>query len=308
MTLWILLAVMAAIAAAGVCLPLARARPSRKVLAACLAMMFVLALAGLYPWLGRPDLAFVRPPTTQDAIAKPDSEFLKLASLLEARLRATPGDAKGWRLLGVCYSQTGRYNEAANAFGRAAALAPGDAEALSSEGEALVQAANGLVTPGARSVFSRTLTLSPDDPRARYFLAMAKDEDGDHDGAMADWVAMIKNAPPDAPWLADIREFVERVAAARGVDLTAQLGAQAPPAADQPMIRAMVDRLAARLKASPRDVDGWIQLMRSRMVLGDTAAATSALQDGLAAFADSPTEQAKLRAAAGGLGGPGPAN
>jgi cytochrome c-type biogenesis protein CcmH len=119
---------------------------------------------------------------------------------------------------------------------------------------------------------------------------------------MADWVALIKSAPPDAPWLADMRDFVGRVAAERGVDLSAELGAPAPPSGQAAMIRGMVDQLAARLKAQPRDADGWIRLMRSRMVLGEPAAASAALRDGLAAFDDSAPSQSRLREAAKAMG------
>jgi len=134
---------------------------------------------------------------------------------------------------------------------------------------------------------------------------MAKDEDGDHAGAMADWIALIKSAPPDAPWLADMRDFVGRVAAERGIDLAAQLGPQAGPTGQQAMIQGMVDRLAAQLKSQPRDADGWVRLMRSRMVLGDPASASGALRDGLSVFQDSAPIQAKLHDAARAMGVPG---
>ena len=73
----------------------------------------------------------------------------------------------------------------------------------------------------------------------------------------------------------------------------------------QAMVRGMVDGLAARLQASPRDADGWVRLMRARMVLGEPAAASAALKQGVAAFGDSPAEQQKLRDAAKSLGVPG---
>jgi cytochrome c-type biogenesis protein CcmH len=34
------------------------------------------------------------------------------------------------------------------------------------------------------------------------------------------------------------------------------------------MIQSMVDSLAHRLEQSPRDADGWIKLIRSRVALG----------------------------------------
>jgi cytochrome c-type biogenesis protein CcmH len=71
------------------------------------------------------------------------------------------------------------------------------------------------------------------------------------------------------------------------------------------MVRGMVERLAARLRQNPRDADGWIRLMRSRMVLNDRAAAGEALRSGLGAFANDPAAQGRLRAAARELGVPG---
>ncbi len=74
------------------------------------------------------------------------------------------------------------------------------------------------------------------------------------------------------------------------------------PADRQAMIRSMVDGLAARLEKSPRDGDGWLQLIRSRRILGEIDAARDALGKALAAFADTPAEQARITAAAQELG------
>lgn len=79
-------------------------------------------------------------------------------------------------------------------------------------------------------------------------------------------------------------------------------GEAMPPAARDAMIRKMVDGLATRLKASPRDRDGWIKLMRSYSVLGEAAKARSALDAALAAFSDSETDRQALAAAARDLG------
>jgi cytochrome c-type biogenesis protein CcmH len=74
------------------------------------------------------------------------------------------------------------------------------------------------------------------------------------------------------------------------------------PADRTAMIRGMVDSLAARLEKSPRDGEGWIQLIRSRRVLGDTDGAKASLLKALTAFADTPPEQARIEAAAAELG------
>jgi cytochrome c-type biogenesis protein CcmH len=74
------------------------------------------------------------------------------------------------------------------------------------------------------------------------------------------------------------------------------------PADRDAMIRGMVDRLAQKLQASPRDVQGWIQLMRSHQVLGDTIAAKDALKQALGVFKDPGPDQDAIKSAAAQLG------
>lgn len=74
------------------------------------------------------------------------------------------------------------------------------------------------------------------------------------------------------------------------------------PADRQAMIRSMVDGLAEKLKANPRDEGGWLRLMRARQVLGDMAAARTARDQALAAFAGDAAAQGRIRAAASDMG------
>ena len=67
-------------------------------------------------------------------------------------------------------------------------------------------------------------------------------------------------------------------------------------------IRSMVDGLAHRLESSPRDVDGWIHLMRSRLVLGERDVAATAFRKAREVFVDDSAESAKIMAAAIDLG------
>jgi cytochrome c-type biogenesis protein CcmH len=55
---------------------------------------------------------------------------------LAARLETSPGDIKGWRMLGWSYFHTGRYRQAASAYSRAVELDPNSAELKASYEEA----------------------------------------------------------------------------------------------------------------------------------------------------------------------------
>ena len=305
-------------------------------LALGLAAVVALGGAGLYALLGSPDLPGAGPRDAATAAAPADAahagaDVQVMIGQLETQLRQTPEDVNGWRMLGWSYFQTGRFGEAAEAYGRAAALEPANAEHFSAQGEALVQAGGGQVTPAALTAFRGALRADSQDPRARYFVAVEMDQRGDREAAMTAWIDLINSAPAGAPWAAEVRAFVEDLARERGQNISGRLrpapaGAPAAtvppgipgptaaqiaeaesmaPADQQAMIQGMVSGLEERLRASPRDRDGWVRLMRARMVLGDGTAATTAFRNGMRAFADSPADQAALTEAARGLRVPG---
>lgn len=294
------------------------------------AAVVALGAAGLYAVLGTPGA----PSATQAAASlgqqQPGADHpgggdvQGMILQLQQRVQANETDVEGWRLLGWSYFQTGAFAEAAVAYGRAATLEPTNADHASAQGESLVQAAGGQVTPAAAAAFQTALRANPQDPRARYFLAVQKDQSGDPDGAMADWIAIVNSAPPGAPWVGEVRRFVEDVARERGIDISTRLKpADAPASAPGPtpdqvaaaqqmsqgdrdeMIQGMVAGLEGKLRANPRDAEGWVRLMRARMVLGERDAAARALRDARAAFAGDAAGQAQIAEAARGLGVPG---
>jgi cytochrome c-type biogenesis protein CcmH len=234
--------------------------------------------------------------------------------------------AKDWRVDGWAYLENGNAEESAAAYRRAAKLEPENAENWSSLGEAL-QVSSRTFVPEAADAFQRAVKIDPSDPRARYFLAVQKDLRGDHKGAVDDWVAFLKDTPPGAPWEADLRRNIEQTAAKHKIDLagrvpppgsTAPAGAaipgpspeqlaaasSIPPGQQDEMVKGMVERLEKRLKQNPSDAEGWIRLMRSRMVLGETAAAQAALRSGLAALKGDGASEGRLKSAAAELGVP----
>ncbi len=235
--------------------------------------------------------------------------------------------AKDWRVVGWAYAQAGNAGEAAAAYRRAARLEPDNAENWSSLGEAL-QAPSPTLVPEAQAAFRKALELDPRDPRARYFLGVQRDLTGDHKGAIESWLALLRDTPPGAPWAADLRRTIEQTAAKHRIDLAGRMppdGAAAagtagipgptaeqiasvsslPPAQQAAMVEQMVARLEERLKSNPKNEEGWIRLIRSRMALGDPKAAQAALNSGLTAFRGEPAAAGRLKSAAAELRVPG---
>ena len=246
---------------------------------------------------------------------------------LERRAKAEPDNASAWQELGFAYFELGRFAEAVDAYQHATGADPDSALLWSSLGEALVMASEHDPMPAqAHQAFRKAIALDRGDPRARYFMAVEKDLAGDHAGAIADWLALLADTPPGAPWEADLRRTIEQVGKIRSIRVDQRIAAveaarpEAPPAVQaipgptqeqltaasslrpaeqQQMAEGMVARLAARLESQPGDVDGWIMLMRSYQTLGRKDDARGALARALAA---NPRERSRLEAAAQTLG------
>lgn len=253
----------------------------------------------------------------------------QMIGALQEALRREPDNHEGWFRLGLALRETHRFAEAAQAFRRAAELAPRNADYQAYLGETVLLMGGGdTPPPEAERLFRRALELQPGNPQARYYLATLKDHGGNHRGALDDLLALLHDAPADAPWAGQVRDAATAIAQRNHIDIAGRLPAAPapsaaatataaipgptaeqmrsasaiPPGQQDEMVRAMVDRLAARLRRNPRDADGWVQLMRSRMVLNDAAAARAALASALAAFQGDAATQAQLRSAAAALG------
>ncbi|MDG2005114.1 MAG: tetratricopeptide repeat protein [Novosphingobium sp.] len=251
-------------------------------------------------------------------------------SSLEEKTKANPENAPAWLELGQAYFVDSRFADAARAYDKATALVPDDAMAWSALGEARVMASERDPMPAeALAAFKRAIALDSKEPRARYFLAVKRDLDGDHEGAIADWLAVLMDTPENAPWRGDLIRTVEQVGKINGIDVAARLakaGAQSPPAPPMPaaaraipgpsaqdlaaasqippgeqreMAEGMVARLESRLKGDPANVDGWLMLIRSRATLGQKDKASQALKDAAAA---NPAQAAAIRQQAATLG------
>ncbi len=250
---------------------------------------------------------------------------------LEARLRANPTDGEGFRMLGWSYNNTGKPEKAVDPYKRAVALLPGRADVQAGYGEALVGAAKGIVTPEAKLSFDQAMKLDSKEPRARFFEALFKSQNGQEKEALDEWIALANGGPADAAWLPDVRARITKLASKLGVDVSSRLKAGPPsapalsalpgapsldpatvqsvnalPATDRyEMINGMVEKLAQRLKTNPGDAEGWAKLIRSRMVLNDPKQAASDLGIARLALAKDAQGLAMINAVAKELAVPG---
>ena len=179
------------------------------------AILGPLAAIGIYLDLGVPSLPGYpfaeRGGESESAKAMSEAQLTKLVTQLAQKMEEKPDDPKGWLLLAHSLMTLGRYDEAATAFGRAAALDPKDAAVPASQGEALTYAGGGVVTPKARDSFEKALAIDPKEPRSRFYLGLASAQSGEPRAALAAWEALAADAPPDAPWLPQLNEQIAKL-------------------------------------------------------------------------------------------------
>ena len=290
------------IAAASGPLPPPTAAPRNRLAAAALIAVALPAIAfPLYAMVGQPRMPD-EPLASRETAPRTNGEIEAAVAAVEARLIAKPDDGKGWAVIAPVYMRLARYADAAHAYAEALRLVGEDPLRRAGYGEALVAAAGGVVTDDARQAFDRALAEAPDQPQARFYLALGAEQDGKKDEAIRAYEQLIADSPPDAPWRGVVSA---RLAALRGeaAPAAAEAGAAASiPEAQRPMIEGMVNRLATRLASNGGSVDEWSRLIRAYAVLHEAEKAKAALADARKALAPDPNAVASLDALAHDLG------
>jgi cytochrome c-type biogenesis protein CcmH len=189
-TFVVVAALMAALAAAAVALPLLRHRSSR-IVGVIAGVLVAAAAAALYPlwsnwhWQGG---------ATAQAAA-PD--VAAMVAKLEKHLGDHPDDAAGWLMLGRSYLTLERLDDAVVAYDHAHRLDAGNAEAALGLGEAMSLRAGGNITPDAAQLFEQALAREPDNPKALLYGGFGAAARGDFAAARTRWLALKELHPPE---------------------------------------------------------------------------------------------------------------
>lgn len=224
------------------------------------------------------------------------SDLAVLTQRLETRLNAEPdgGETRGWELLATTFMNMGRFGDAVRAWEQVIDRADATSATWSQYAEALIAAEQGVVTPKAERAVERALEMDALNPAGTYYKALAMEQAGQTPAARQMILDRIAAEGAPQPWMEVFLREANRMGAEFGLDPvglpafdTAPRGpsaedveaAQAMSPEDRmAFIRSMVDGLAARMQDEPGNLDGWLQLARAYMVLGERENAQSALE------------------------------
>jgi len=258
---------------------------------------------------------------------------------VEAKLRADPNDGTAWEESAALNFALGRFGESTRAYANAVRILGETAQRLGDYGEAMTQANGSIVTKEAKALFERALKLDPKLVQARFYLALAQEQAGEFKAAADAWNAMLKDAPEGAFWKPLVERRLAAVNAQLGKSAepgaapstgtetapaaessaAPAAGSSAPPMAGpsaedmskaqelspkqrDDMVAQMVKRLAARLEADGNDIEGWLMLMRSYMVLDRRDDAKRAAESARQQFAGNEAALKRIEEAEKALG------
>jgi cytochrome c-type biogenesis protein CcmH len=264
------------------------AKPPGHHLTLAMAVILPLLGFGFYLLLGSPQLPSQ---SAMERLAEERERTSPDVQALEAKVEQSPSDAQAWIDLARAYGDLDRSKDAVNAFANAMSLGRTDIDILRQYAHAAILAQQGMVGADAQNALRRVLALDSMDVTARFFLALAKAQADDIEGALTDWLALERDLPAAAPLRQALAENIDKAARSLGKDPAqlpgrpadvVQSGAQPGPGSEdmaaaaqlspeerEAFIRSMVDRLAAKMKDDPKNLDGWLKLANAYRVLED---------------------------------------
>ena len=116
-----------------------------------------------------------------------------------------------WIMTGDGFARRGDYAQASGLYANAISENPSDTEAWLATGIALVEHAEGNLTPAAINAFERAAELQPENGGARYFLGLSWLRGGEPARTRELWVEALEAAPEDAEWRGDLQMRLERL-------------------------------------------------------------------------------------------------
>lgn len=199
-------------------------RNTNRIFLVALGVMPALTL-GLYLYLGAPAVLEAQPLT--QARGKHDVDAM--LSALEAKLKANPGDAESWYVLGRSYLALERQVDAEAALFKAVKLSPKEARMLSQYAEVLAMK-NGNLEGQPLVLVNEALELDFQDEKALELAGLAAFQRQDWAQSAHYWRQLLKRLPVDTEFHQDISKVLQdaeyRASQASGLGDKAKLQAK----------------------------------------------------------------------------------
>lgn len=185
------------------------------------AVIFAIALPvcalAVYLAVGNPQSLVKGNAAADSAHGVTEAQVREMVAKLDARMRANPDDPAGWKMLGRSYAALGRFKEAAEAYGNAAARSNDDAQLFADYADTLAMAQGQKLEGEPEKLIARALEIDPNNVKALALAGTVEFNRKDYLKAIQYWERILPVVPPGSETAQAVRaSIVEAQAFAKG--------------------------------------------------------------------------------------------
>ena len=183
------------------------------------------------------------------------AQFEAAVVRLAARMKDNPEDAEGWMMLGRSYAVLGRFGEASEAYAKAAARMPRDAQLLADYADALAMAQGRTLQGEPEKIILRALAIDPDNVKALLLAGTAAFNRSDPRAAIRHWERVLGLLPKESDMIQRVQASIVQARSLAGSPGGKAQVAKPAPAQGGNRVSGVV-RLAPELagKVAPGDI------------------------------------------------------
>ena len=183
------------------------------------------------------------------------AQFEAAVVRLAARMKDNPEDAEGWMMLGRSYAVLGRFGEASEAYAKAAARMPRDAQLLADYADALAMAQGRTLQGEPEKIILRALAIDPDNVKALLLAGTAAFNRSDPRAAIRHWERVLGLLPKESDMIQRVQASIAQARSLAGSPGGKAQVAKPAPAQGGSRVSGVV-RLAPELagKVAPGDI------------------------------------------------------
>src|SRR5712664_1147208 len=188
----------------------APAQSPRHARAAALALGLAVPICALavYVAVGNPRALLPQTAEAGNQHGLSAQQFEALISRLAARLKDNPEDAEGWMMLGRSYAVLGRFGESSEAYAKAAARMPRDAQLLADYADALAMAQGRTLQGEPEKILLRALAIDPDNVKALLLAGTAAFNRNDGAAAVRHWERVLGLLPAESDMIQRVQASI----------------------------------------------------------------------------------------------------
>jgi len=176
---------------------------------AAIAVTVALPLVAVLGYLKFGDIQALNPAARQEGHPVTPTQIAEMVDKLAQRLKQNPDDATGWTMLGRSYAVLGRYQESADAYARAVALAGDDADLLADYADSLAMARGGNLAGEPTQIVQRGLKVDPKNVKLLALAGSAEFAQRNYAEAVRYWERGLAEIPPGSNFRRAVESSIE---------------------------------------------------------------------------------------------------